>query len=978
MLGKTVGHYRIDGVLGKGGMGVVYSATDLKLHRRVAIKFAAEEQNPDARRRLAEEASAASSLNHPNIGQIYDFGETEAAVPFFVMELVEGRGLRDLIRNGPMDPGAVMNLAEEVASALDAAHAKGIVHRDIKPANIVITENGHAKVLDFGLARRADVQFAKPFGSDETTASLKIEFCPTGLKGTPPYMSPEQSAAGIMDARSDLFSFGVVLYECLTGKCPFSGRDNPETLAAILTHDPVPPSASNPAVGKELDRIVLKLLAKNPAARYQTAAQVISDVRALRQSLLSSAKGDNRDARSPRRLIVLLVLAALVLTAGGLGLRKWMNRPYVPKSEAVRWYDMGLKALRDGTYRTAANALSHAVGLDGDFLLAHARLAEAWFELGYRNEASKAMLKATPPGFSTKRISSRDALNIEAIRFTVTGEYKKSIEKYRQLVEESQGPNKAWALFDLGRAQDRIFETQRAITSFQQSIQLDSQNMPAYLRLGKALTRQKKYQDAESAFMRALTLYRDASNAEGEDETLQSIALMENQRGNYEKAFSLLQNALNLARATNNQLQQVNALRLLSQVKVKQEEAGAAEKYAQQAIDLAQSTGEDDVRANVLMDIGGVQRLRRDLQNALKNYQQALDIARRNNSSTTEARALINLGGIREDLGEYQDAIPSLERALQLYDAAESHMNSLNSRILLARAWHGMGDYQKEESYLQNALQLATPDADAAQIALIEEDFGYLRHAQGRFREAIQHFEHSYAINKSMKARNATGVTRLGIAAGLWQLGDYKAALQPFQEALAIAQDPDLKDLKANILTEQAKMSLSRQDIAGAERRLDELEEYLKLKVVSFPDAAEIKALHWLARSRSGAAREASAGCTQVLASLADQPQSGPAANTKLVCAEIALKAGNMAETETLAAQAQQFYAKVLSHEGAWRAFLLTALSKGGDGAALRQAGEELLALQRAWLPEDFKSYCKRPDIQQLQLKLTHVEENRK
>ncbi|MGA2264660.1 MAG: serine/threonine-protein kinase, partial [Acidobacteriota bacterium] len=570
VLGKTVSHYRIDGRLGEGGMGIVYSATDIQLHRRVALKFAAEDQDPRARHRLAEEARAASSLNHPNIAQIYDFGETADGVPFFVMELVEGRGLNDVIRSGPMKPDMVVHIAEEVCSALGEAHGKGIVHRDIKPANIFITENGRAKVLDFGIAKRAVIPVAAPAEAEpETTvAAPPVKILPTGFAGTPAYMSPEQAAGQIMDSRSDLFSLGAVLYECLTGRRPFQGTDTRETIAAIRILDPDPPSAINPEVPKSLDRIVLKLLAKKPADRYQSSEQILSDLHALQQTQLLPTELTFKPTRLSRRVLALSILLVLGLAAGGAWWLRWSNRPYVPKSEALRWYETGLRALRDGTYRSAATALARAANLDDDFLLAHARLAEAWSELEYRDEASKSMLKATPPGFNMNRLSAREALTIEAIRYTVTGDYQKSVEKYQQIVDASPATDKAWVLFDLGRAQERLNDPTGALASYRRSIALDSQNTPAYLRIGQLLTSQKKYQEAEAALKQAGDLYRDASNVEGANEALQSTALLEIQRGNFEKSETLLQKALDLAKANGNQLQQINALRLLSQVKV--------------------------------------------------------------------------------------------------------------------------------------------------------------------------------------------------------------------------------------------------------------------------------------------------------------------------------------------------------------------------------------------------------------------------
>ncbi len=486
VLGKTVSHYRIEDRLGEGGMGVVYAATDIQLHRRVAIKFAAEGQDLEARRRLAEEAQAASSLNHPNIGQIYDFGETGEGVPFFVMELVEGRSLKERISAGPIPPNEVLRLAEEVASALSEAHRKGIIHRDIKPANICITESGSAKVLDFGIAKRAMLPAAPATAVGAPTTTQSVIDLLTAIKGTPFYMSPEQAGGRLIDARSDLFSLGIVLYECLTARRPFQGDSAQDSFFALQTEDPQPPSACIPAIPHALDAIVLKLLARKPSERYQSATALLSDLRNIRQTPSHSPSGPAARRRSSRNLMLLCIVVALVSAVGVLW-RYWSQRPYKPRPEAQRWYDEGLKALRDGTYRKAAKSLSAAVKLDEDFLLAHARLAEALFELEYREQATRAMLRAISPTFNLNRLAARDVLTLEAIRYAVTGEFSKSLEKYLNLEAASSGTDRAWALFELGRAHERLNESQKAAESYRSSIALDSQNTAAFLRLGQLL-----------------------------------------------------------------------------------------------------------------------------------------------------------------------------------------------------------------------------------------------------------------------------------------------------------------------------------------------------------------------------------------------------------------------------------------------------------------------------------------------------------
>jgi serine/threonine protein kinase/Tfp pilus assembly protein PilF len=991
MIGQTISHYRILEQIGEGGMGVVYEAEDTRLGRRVAIKIpTAAPDGHNHHARFLREARSISALSHAHIATLFDYGELPDGRPYIVMELVNGRELGDLMRAGELSIARAIEIMADVAEALCEAHRRGIIHRDIKPSNVIVNERGVVKVLDFGLAKLT----AEGQELDQNAPTLAgVKTRSDVMLGTPLYLSPEQARALPVDGRSDLFSLGALLYESVAGRPAFSGATVVEIAAEVIHVDPPPPSKFNRLVPHELDRITLKALAKRPEDRYQNAEELIADLRALSfhfselddtrtPSMNSYSSGAYRtnahratalttlsdNLRRPRLSIATVIIAVVVLAGAAWGISRLMRpTPHEPPPDAKQAYELGTNLLREGAYYQASRRLLRATELDDKYVLAHARLAEAWTELDNAAGAKDAMLRVDSHAAQRDGLSKVDALYLDAIRATITRDFTRARGDYQEIARLL--PNSAESYVDLGRAYEKTDQIKEAIASYVEATNRDPKNATAYLRIGNLYARQQNTASATANYDKAEQIYKENSSGEGQTEVVYRRGYLLRTLSRFDEARALLQRALEMSKSVGNDSQRINTLLQLSIIATNENDPPTAQRYAREAVELAQAKGMESLVALGLVDLGNSFMGQTNYPEAEKYLKQGLDFAQRSGASRHAAKALINLGSLRIQQGQTEEGVNYVEQARAFYQAGGYGKEEALAFAILGRAKRQKGKYAEALADFEQTMQRGEQSADQTLIALAHSEMGNVLLQQDKYMKALNHFEESYKIDNNLgnKLRTAYDLYNRGDA--LWPLGRYDEASDLLEQALAIAVRPDVmnRELQAYVYLAQANMALSQRRFPEAKAKSSQSLANSSEQNRTIP--VDAKRALGLSLGFSGSRAAAKTTCSEAVVAAKNIGDPWLISTTQLALAEVLLESGDAQGALANAQEAQAHFARTEQQCSEWRAWLIVARAaeRMGNADAAREGATRatnLLAdLQQKWGMEVFNIYQARPDV---------------
>jgi tetratricopeptide (TPR) repeat protein len=827
-----LGRFRIIRPVGSGGMGDVYEAEDLQLGR-VALKTIRQDiaSSPEAFGRFRQEVQLARKISGSQVCRIHELylipaDRNHSATAFLTMEYLDGTTLSQRLKgSGPLPLKQAQAVALDICEGLRLVHARGVIHRDLKSANIMLCGQGdsmRAVLMDFGLARDSGVA-----GSDDQTspvAGAQTGTLPGAIMGTPAYMAPEQFEGKAVSPATDIYALGIVLYELVTGLHPYAAP-TPVAAAIRRAQRPAPPSSLIHSVPRKWDRIIQRCLQYVPAERFQSADGVAKALRAGPANLGNLRKD---------RPWLFRVACALALACLAWGIFDWWQtrQYYHPGPEALSQYDNGLLLIRQGNYAEATRVLQAALSHDKRFVMAHARLAEAWYNLDFQGSAQQELLIALP---ERGRLSALDRKYLDAIHATVTGDSPGALEDYRKILDDLPSSKKSSGYVDLGMAYERAGDIPHSLDSYSQAAALDGNNPAAYMHTGILQSRLHHAQQGEQAFARAQAIFGSevdsfgrAGNPEGLAELDYERGYAANDRGDSKDAEPLLELSRDEAAKIPSIQLEIRALTQLSSAESMLSQDERAVSDAERAIGLARDNQLGSWAAAALVRLANAQRFQGHLNDAEQPLQEAMQILRQSSQPRIEALANSTLASLMSQEHLWDKVAEPAQAALDYYKKNGFSEGATGAGVLLVRTERDKGRYKQALEDGNTLLSLVGQSGLPASEIQAEETVGTVYLALEQYPDALAHFQRAERLANTDRLRSYEA---FDCGTTLWRLGRYAESEAMIERASADSTLlPSVGESRVESLLSQQKygpaLKLAQQVIARspdmvADRKLD-------------------------------------------------------------------------------------------------------------------------------------------------------------
>ena len=952
----VLGRFRIVRQIGKGGMGEVYDSEDLQLGR-IALKTIRADLagSPETFERFRQEVQLARRVSGRQVCRIHELYLLPAdgrhdATAFLTMEYLDGTTLSSWVeKNGPFTWKEALRIASEICEGLRLIHENGIIHRDLKSVNIMLCEQeGDLRIvlMDFGLAHDFNAEVRAKQGSGG--AGSRGRSSAPKILGTPESMAPEQFEGGEVSPATDIYALGVVLYELVTGVHPYAA-ETPVAAAIRRARPPRPPSSIRPGLPRQLDRVIDRCLQYDPERRFQTAGEVERALRAGPASLES--------LRSDRPWVLWLAAALVLVSLTAVGFLFWRSEQYYrPAPEALRWYDGGVAALREGNYVKATRSLQEAIAHDGHFAMAHARLAEAWADLDFDGNAQREMLMATP---RARQLQPLDRMYLDAIHAMITRDHPEEIRIYRQILTRLPQAQRSAGYVDLGMAYERSTEPTHALESYAKAAALDGDNSASYLHTAVLQSRLNHVPEAERAFERAQALLSAEMNQEGMAELDYQRGYAANENGKLQEAKTSLDRALEEANAIASVQLQIRVLTQLSSAEYRTN-AARAESFAEQAIRLARSSQLDAWAADGLVRLASARMMEGHLETAEEPLQEALQLARQTQQPRVEALANFTLASLMNLRHDPDEVIGPAQAALDYYTRTGRLIMAGNASLLLIRAERDKGQYAQAFEAGTAFLDVANKSGVHELIRNAHEVVGTVLIPMEQYPQALTHFESAYSLAETASDREYLAINA---ADALWKLGRYP-------ECDAMLRFTPTNDKVAALMISERDGSLLSQ---GRFREVVALSDEVITRhpEMDADDRHIVLTKKLLARTHLGRSPQT----LMELDAFDKESRTSDAAEESvrdLVLAEAELSSGMVEAAHRSAVEASTHFEASHQLDSELRSVCLAAAAAKGLKLSTEynlyatKAVDILSQIKQTWGPQAFQSYVSRPDLQLL------------